>query len=295
MAYCGGKGGAGVYQQIINKMPRHSVYIETHLGGGSIMKHKRTAAANIGIDIYAVPLIAFRSIIGKHDDGRRSSLLKMAPGTEPSHTTVSDAPAPLVINVDDCSRTFSSFSSMMASNDVGSDAISLIHGNAHNFLEQFDFKGDELVYCDPPYMFDTRKSKRQLYEHEYTDDDHINLLNIIKELPCFVMISGYKSSLYKTMLQHWYYFEFTAQTRQGPAVESLWCNFDPDKYAKHDTQFTGDNFRERERIKRKCERWMSKLREMHQDERDVIVCSILDEYGDAAASLKMAIRDLQQL
>src|SRR5579883_1311551 len=50
MPYPGGKNGAGVYQQIINRMPPHSVYIEPFLGGGAIMRLKRPAALNIGID-----------------------------------------------------------------------------------------------------------------------------------------------------------------------------------------------------------------------------------------------------
>ena len=37
MRYPGGKGGAGVYQTIINNIPPHDTYIETHLGGGNIL------------------------------------------------------------------------------------------------------------------------------------------------------------------------------------------------------------------------------------------------------------------
>jgi DNA adenine methylase len=36
MPYPGGKGGAGVYQTIINGMPRHEVYVEPFLGGGAV-------------------------------------------------------------------------------------------------------------------------------------------------------------------------------------------------------------------------------------------------------------------
>ena len=47
--YPGGKGG--VFQRLINLMPSHEVYIETHLGGGAIMRNKRPALRNIGIEI----------------------------------------------------------------------------------------------------------------------------------------------------------------------------------------------------------------------------------------------------
>ena len=51
MAYPGGKGASGVYQKLINEMPPHRVYIETHLGSGAVLRHKLPAEINIGIDI----------------------------------------------------------------------------------------------------------------------------------------------------------------------------------------------------------------------------------------------------
>ena len=53
MPYPGGKGGAGVYQTIINGMPRHEVYVEPFLGGGAVMAAKRPACLNIGVDLDA--------------------------------------------------------------------------------------------------------------------------------------------------------------------------------------------------------------------------------------------------
>jgi len=49
MRYPGGKGKC--YQHVINLMPPHSVYIETHLGGGSVLRHKRPAKRNIAIEV----------------------------------------------------------------------------------------------------------------------------------------------------------------------------------------------------------------------------------------------------
>lgn len=49
--YPGAKNGAGMFQQIINQMPPHSDYIETHLGTGAVLRRKRLAPGrNIGID-----------------------------------------------------------------------------------------------------------------------------------------------------------------------------------------------------------------------------------------------------
>ena len=57
--YLGSKEASGVYQAIISQMPPHDVYIETHLGGGAVMKHKPPAARTIGIDLDQSALDAF--------------------------------------------------------------------------------------------------------------------------------------------------------------------------------------------------------------------------------------------
>jgi DNA adenine methylase len=49
MMYPGGKGKC--FQRLINLMPPHSAYIESHLGGGAVLRNKRRAQVNIGIDL----------------------------------------------------------------------------------------------------------------------------------------------------------------------------------------------------------------------------------------------------
>ncbi|WP_036109640.1 MULTISPECIES: DNA adenine methylase [Luteibacter] len=49
MRYPGGKGKC--YQHLINLMPRHHTYIESHLGGGAVLRHKLPAKRNIAIEL----------------------------------------------------------------------------------------------------------------------------------------------------------------------------------------------------------------------------------------------------
>lgn len=49
MRYPGGKGKT--YQHLINLMPPHEVYVETHLGGGAVLRHKRPALRSIAIEL----------------------------------------------------------------------------------------------------------------------------------------------------------------------------------------------------------------------------------------------------
>jgi DNA adenine methylase len=68
MSYPGGKSGAGVYQQIINQIPPHRVYIEPFLGGGAVLLHKRPAIVSIGIDSDAAVVDKWSSKLAKYGD-----------------------------------------------------------------------------------------------------------------------------------------------------------------------------------------------------------------------------------
>lgn len=47
--YPGGK--ARLHQWLINRIPPHSVFVSTHLGNCAVMRYKRPAKLNIGIDL----------------------------------------------------------------------------------------------------------------------------------------------------------------------------------------------------------------------------------------------------
>lgn len=171
--------------------------------------------------------------------------------------------------------------------------LELHHGDAVQFLKSFTFTGGELVYSDPPYLHSTRRTL-DLYEHEYTDTQHVELLDVLARLPCFVIVSGYRSPLYEKVLQDrhgWRCVEFPNTTRRGRVIECAWFNFDPAVYHLHDCRYVGENFRERERIKRKKNRWCSRLAAMSAGERQVITEALL-ELATPRPSLSESVRDL---
>jgi len=63
MNYDGGKNGEGVAQTIINQMPPHRVYIEAFLGSGAIIRRKRPAVVNIGVEIDPVTIAAVKPLL----------------------------------------------------------------------------------------------------------------------------------------------------------------------------------------------------------------------------------------
>lgn len=199
MRYSGGKGKS--YPHLLNLMPPHRTYIETHLGGGAVMRHKRAAQYQIGIDVD--PLI-----VGKWNK-------------------MQDRPCEIVC----------------------ADAVS--------YLTKQTVDEKTLIYADPPYVPSTRKRSR-VYRHDYTDGDHERLIACLCTMPCMVMISGYDSELYRSLLGGWTRVSFRAKTHTDVREESVWLNFEPPRHL-HDSNYLGRSFREREAIKRRRNRIQSRI------------------------------------
>lgn len=207
MRYPGGKGK--VYQRLISMMPPHRVYIESHLGGGAVMRHKRSAQINIGVD-------SDRSIIDRW-------------------------------------------------REEGSTACRLVVADAADYLRRRHFEGDELVYCDPPYVPTTRRRER-VYRHDYTVEQHRELLGVLLELRCMVMISGYRCDLYDHLLRGWRRETFNAMSHVGLRQEWVWMNY-PEPVALHDASHLGGSFRGRQSVRRRHERWLNRFDALESAER----------------------------
>jgi DNA adenine methylase len=209
MRYPGGKGKT--FQHIINLMPAHRVYIETHVGGGAVLRNKRPATRNIALD--ADPKV-------------------------------------------------------VAQWDAGLQNVELLCERAETFLARFPFQGDELAFVDPPYLPSTRR-RDKVYRCDYTESDHVQLLTLLKKLPCMVILSGYANPLYDEMLATWRTRTFRAKTHAEVRTETLWFNFEPPALL-HDSRYLGDGFRQRQAAKRRMERIKEKFIRMDAVERTAI-------------------------
>ena len=147
-------------------------------------------------------------------------------------------------------------------------------GDAFRFLDAYDYAGAgrTLIYADPPYLHSTRTSSKR-YRHELTDDNHIALLQRLLLSPASVIISGYPSELYNSLLSCWWSREFQAMTRGGMRTEKLWCNFEPS--AVHWASYAGKDFNQRQHIKRKAARWARMYAEMPPGERLAVLAALL--------------------
>ncbi len=158
--------------------------------------------------------------------------------------------------------------------------VTVICGDAVAWLEKHrgGFNERTVIYCDPPYLFDTRSGgRRKRYPSEMGDPWlHAELLAVLSRITTQnvpVLLSGYRSKLYDERLAHWRRVDYRCMSRGGPREESLWCNFDAPAEL-HEYTVAGENFRERERLKRKKARWLAKLEKMPDIDRAVLLAAI---------------------
>jgi len=150
--------------------------------------------------------------------------------------------------------------------------VEKVNGCAHAFLREFPFQGRELVYSDPPYLHSTRTSPRR-YRFEYQEADHVELLGVLKSLPCPVILSGYPSALYDAELSGWRSLEMQVMNQGGVRTEKVWFNFTPDRV--HWPSYAGKNFTDRQRIKRKAEGWGRRYRALPTAERLAVLSAMM--------------------
>lgn len=106
-------------------------------------------------------------------------------------------------------------------------------------IEQSDYRlvlarydmADTLFYCDPPYPQNSRRSPN-VYLEEFSDNDHIELFDIVSNLNGAVAISGYHCGLLDNLYSDWHVsekdvVERTSTAKKGTRTEVLWTNYVP--------------------------------------------------------------------
>lgn len=129
-----------------------------------------------------------------------------------------------------------------------------------------------LIYCDPPYPIETRRSQAKIYEYEIGKYGHRELIKTLIELSCYCVISSYRNNMYDQMLLQsgWNHLQFTTATRQGKAIETIYYNFSKN-IIKHEYSYAGKNYRERAAIKSRVENKVKNYNLMPMDDRRAFI------------------------
>lgn len=225
--YNGGKNGNGTYQNIINHIPKHDIYVEPFFGNGGIYHNLKRPRLSVINDINP-------GIIDGLNYGSCTKILNM-------------------------------------------DYQEVIY--KYDYIVQGVF-----FYLDPPYLMETRKSQKRLYQFEFTESDHVQFLTMANTVKSNCMISHYPCKMYDDALKGWYTFDFESMTRAGLRTERIYMNYPPPTILQ-DFRYLGTDFTDRQRIKRKIERQLKKLEALPILERTGILSAVIDKYNSASAEL----------
>lgn len=226
--YTGAKTQQGVYQFIINHIPKHSLRAELFLGSGAISAHIGSPHGEV--------------VIGSDLD-------------------------PHVVHAwqaDEACRW------LLAFNYDYLKTVTELKKYYTNSAQTF-------LYCDPPYLKETRASTIDLYRKEFEEVDHANFLTHAKFWTDNVMISHYPCELYNDMLQGWVKKEFTSQTHAGPKTDCIYMNYNINKMQLHTTKYLGNTFTKRQMIARKAERWTKQFAQLHLHEKQYLVDTLIGQ------------------
>ena len=222
---------SSAYQTIIALMPPHQVYIETHVGQGSVFLTKPPARFSVCLDENRVAL---------------TNLMTKA-----------------------------------VEQDYKGE-FSLVCDDALHFLRDYEFTGAELVYCDPPYMFKTRKSNER-YKDDYSDDDHLELISILNSIDAKVILYGYPSRIYEEYLSDWNVHEFQVLRLGGLVTEMIWFNYEPE--IRLLDGYSNENIKHKQQITEIASDWVNNYKKMNASERRSILISILQAEAELNGDL----------
>lgn len=216
--YTGHKNKAGLYQKIINQIPKHNIYAELFAGSASIF------------DLINVP--ASLSILNDIDAEVHKLLCQKYLEFE----------------------------------------VTLWNRNGIHFLSKMQpiWEVDTFVFLDPPYLHETRPNGTNLYKHEMTKSDHVQLLSNCLVMKCNIMIIHPKCDLYETMLFNWRKIEVKVRYNKKTSIEVLYMNY-PEPIELQDYSYLGNNCWDRQRIKRKVENYIEKFKKMPLLEKNYII------------------------
>ncbi len=253
--YFGGKWRIATW--IMDQFPPHTTYVEPFCGGASILFRKQPSQYEVLNDLNSNIITFFDVLRSRPDD--LISVLQMTPYSREEHrrahddVSVDHPDRPLEVARRFYIRSRQSFGAGEGEYSTGwrfqRDAkrgsscveewnktehlllaakrlksVQIECDDALSTIERFD-NPKTLFYVDPPYTFDTRHSDEHRYAHELTDNQHIDLADVLKSVQGMVLISGYDSPLYQDLYKGWRCIQKETRTNgNNEATESLWIS-----------------------------------------------------------------------
>lgn len=249
-------------KRIIAYFPSHQTYLEPFGGAASVLLNKAPAPVEVYNDLDQRIARLFRVLRDQGDEFRR--LLTLTPYSEVEFNHVNE---PADTEIEQARRDFvrwrlslggrgDSFSFTLhrirrGMADVVSGYLSTIDEQLPPIIERLRRvqivsrpavevirtwdSPDTLIYCDPPYVPETRhEGSREVYGVEMSEGDHRELAAVLNSCQAKIVLSGYPSALYKELYRSWRTVRFDIANhaaggrKKARKQEVLWLNYDSD-------------------------------------------------------------------
>ena len=254
LRYPGGKFRLAKW--VISHFPQHEFYVEPYCGAASVLMAKPRTQGEIINDLDGDVVNVFRVL---RDPELAKELQRLVTLTPFAYEEYKFAYEPCDNPIERARRTiFRSFAS------IGSDGVSRrasgFRGLKNNetsvtaaqewarwpdavptFVNRLRFvlieqrpalhllklydRVETLFYVDPPYVINSRSTQSVRYAHELTDQDHIELSEVLHQVKGMVVFSGYSSTLYDELYADWQMIKRSTTAQNGKGrVECLWLS-----------------------------------------------------------------------
>ncbi len=259
LRYHGGKWLLALW--IISHFGPHRVYVEPFGGAASVLLRKDRCPVEVYNDLWGTVVNVFRVLRDPQKAEELARLLYLTPFARAEFELAAPEGPEELSDVEQARRTilrsFAGFGSASTNGEhaTGFRAVSvksakkaaanwanypeLITGfvdrlrgvvienrPAIDVIRQHD-SPHTLIYLDPPYPHGTRNLRRgnAMYAFEMTDQDHIELASVVRELSAMVIISGYECDLYRELFGDWTRYDKQHVIDGGrKRIESIWLN-----------------------------------------------------------------------
>lgn len=256
LAYYGSKNRLA--KRIVSTFLPHRVYVEPFFGSGAVLFAKRPSSTEVVNDIDSELVNFFKVVRDRPDE--LSDLLDFTPYARDELITVR-TPKSGLDELERARRLFVSLNSGFSGvgGEKGDSGFSYSTGahqsradlfrnrtrrfrtvayrlkdveienvDALTLLDRLD-SPETTFYLDPPYLAETRVVAKRGYEHNSASPDfHMALLETCLKAEGQVVLSGYASDLYDTMLSGWQRREVavkaSAAGNNTPRTEVVWAN-----------------------------------------------------------------------
>lgn len=256
LRYHGGKFRMAPW--LISKFPKHKCYVEPFCGAASVLLRKERCYQDVINDLNGDVVNLFTVLRDEVLSKQLISALELTPFSrdefEQSYE-ISDCPVERARRL--IARSFMGFGSAACnpnfktgfrSNSSRSGTTPAIdwrnyphnlpfiidrlrgviveNKSAEDVIRQHD-SAETLIYCDPPYVHETRDIRRNnhAYVYEMTDEEHIQLSETLKASKSMIVLSGYRCPLYDDLYIGWERQDFaTHADGASDRVESVWLN-----------------------------------------------------------------------